>query len=314
MTTHPSRNELSTTAGHASVLPDEDLIERLAGEILANLRGGLQPPRGNHSAVKPTTQTTPAATPTPELPPPELEEFLPQNLEYPPSSSSLEGLRPESYGLPGEGELKLLLGGLGLDLRFSEACDPLTQAPSRYYFIPDKAAVAPAGNPLSDPAFTHEAFDVQAVRRDFPILAERVHGRPLIWLDNAATTQKPEVVIQRLADFYRRENSNIHRAAHALAGRATDAYEDARKTVARFLGASSAEEIVFLRGTTEAINLVAQSWGKQEIGAGDEILVSHLEHHANIVPWQQLAAETGARIRVIPVDDHGQLRLDEYQK
>ena len=160
----------------------------------------------------------------------------------------------------------------------------------------------------------HPPFNVSAIRRDFPILAERVNGRPLIWLDNAATTQKPQTVIDRLASFYARENSNIHRAAHELAARATDAYEGARATVKQFLGASSPEEIIFVRGATEAINLVAQSWGRQNILAGDEIIISYLEHHANIVPWQQLTREKGARLRVIPVDDSGQILLDEYQK
>jgi len=163
-------------------------------------------------------------------------------------------------------------------------------------------------------ASAHPAFDAYAVRRDFPILAERVHGRPLIWLDNAATTQKPQAVIDRLAYFYRHENSNIHRAAHELAARATDAYEAARDKVRRFLNAGSSDEIVFVRGSTEAINLVAQSWGRQNIGKDDEIVITWLEHHANIVPWQQLCAEKGARLRVVPVDDHGQVLLDEYQK
>jgi cysteine desulfurase/selenocysteine lyase len=159
-------------------------------------------------------------------------------------------------------------------------------------------------------------FDVHAIRRDFPILATRVNGgkNPLVWFDNAATTQKPQSVIDRLAYFYANENSNIHRAAHELAARATDAYEAARKKVAKFIGASSPEEIVFVRGTTEAINLVSFSWGKQNIQEGDEIVISHLEHHANIVPWQMLAAEKGAKLRVIPVDELGQVRLDEYQK
>jgi cysteine desulfurase/selenocysteine lyase len=160
----------------------------------------------------------------------------------------------------------------------------------------------------------HPPFNVAAIRRDFPILNERVNGRPLVWLDNAATTQKPQAVIDRLVHFYSHENSNIHRAAHELAARATDAYEGARATVQRFLGASSPEEIVFVRGATEAVNLVAQSWGRQNILSGDEIIISHLEHHANIVPWQQLASEKGARLRVIPVDDSGQILLDEYQK
>lgn len=160
----------------------------------------------------------------------------------------------------------------------------------------------------------HPAYDVQAIRRDFPILSEKINGRPLVWLDNGATTHKPQAVIDRLAWFYAHENSNVHRAAHTLAARATDAYEHARKTVARFIGAGSADEIVFVRGATEAINLVAQAWGRHNIGAGDEIIVSHLEHHANIVPWQQLAAEKGARLRVIPVDDDGQILLSEYER
>lgn len=160
----------------------------------------------------------------------------------------------------------------------------------------------------------HPGLDVAAIRRDFPILAERVNGKPLIWLDNAATTQKPQAVIDRLAYFYQHENSNIHRAAHELAARATDAYEAARDKVARFLRAGSSDEIVFVRGTTEAINLIAQSWGRRNIGQGDEIIISWLEHHANIVPWQQLCQETGARLRVAPVDASGQILLDEYEK
>jgi cysteine desulfurase/selenocysteine lyase len=160
----------------------------------------------------------------------------------------------------------------------------------------------------------HPPFDANLVRKDFPILREQVNGRPLIWLDNAATTQKPQVVIDRLAYFYQHENSNIHRAAHALAARATDAYEEARETVRRFINAPSVNNVVFVRGTTEAINLVAKTWGKKHLREGDEILISHLEHHANIVPWQQLCQETGARLRVAPVDDSGQVLLDEYQK
>ncbi|WP_028080775.1 family 2A encapsulin nanocompartment cargo protein cysteine desulfurase [Solimonas soli] len=191
-------------------------------------------------------------------------------------------------------------------------------APSFYFVDAAPAAgTAPAGpRPQAAPAAfeRRKLFDVEAIRRDFPILAERVNGRPLIWLDNAATTQKPQAVIDRLAHFYAHENSNIHRAAHELAARATDAYEAARNKVTAFLGASSPEEIVFVRGATEGINLVARSWGVANIQAGDEIVVSHLEHHANIVPWQMLASEKGARLRVIPVDDTGQLRLDEYQK
>jgi len=159
-----------------------------------------------------------------------------------------------------------------------------------------------------------QPFEVAAIRRDFPILEERVNGKPLVWLDNAATTQKPKSVIDRLSHFYSHENSNIHRAAHELAARATDAYEAAREKVRRFLNASSVKEIIFVRGATEGINLVAQSWGRQNVRKGDEIVITWLEHHANIVPWQMLCEETGARLRVAPVDDSGQVLLDEYQK
>ncbi|HXB13575.1 MAG TPA: family 2A encapsulin nanocompartment cargo protein cysteine desulfurase, partial [Bacteroidia bacterium] len=157
-------------------------------------------------------------------------------------------------------------------------------------------------------------FDLNILRADFPILKERVNGKPLVWLDNAATTQKPLQVIERVNYFYNHENSNIHRAAHELAARSTDAYEAARKKIQHFLNARSPNEIVFVRGTTEAINLVAQSWGDQNLNAGDEIVLTHLEHHANIVPWQLIAAKKGAKIRVAPVDDNGQIILSEYGK
>jgi len=159
------------------------------------------------------------------------------------------------------------------------------------------------------------AFDPYTIRRDFPILEERVHGgKRLVWLDNAATTQKPRQVIDRLSYFYEHESSNIHRAAHVLAARATDAYEAARESVRRFLHAGSTSEILFVRGATEGINLVAQSWGRRNVAAGDEIVLTHLEHHANIVPWQQLCAATGARLRVAPVDDRGDVILEAYER
>jgi cysteine desulfurase / selenocysteine lyase len=157
-------------------------------------------------------------------------------------------------------------------------------------------------------------LDPRLVRRDFPILQEQVHGRPLVWLDNAATTQKPNAVIDRLSAFYRHENSNIHRAAHTLAARATDAYESAREKSRRFLNASSTREIIFVRGTTEGINLVAQAWGRRNVYKDDEVVITWLEHHANIVPWQQLCSEKGARLRVAPVNDRGEIILEEYEK
>jgi len=161
---------------------------------------------------------------------------------------------------------------------------------------------------------TAAPFDVEAIRRDFPILDQRINGHRLIWLDNAATTQKPSAVIDRLSDFYRRENSNIHRAAHELAARATDAYEAAREKVRGFLGAGSTKEIIFVRGATEGINLVAQTWGRRNVQKDDEIVITWLEHHANIVPWQMLCSEKGAHLRVAPVDSTGQIILEEYEK
>jgi cysteine desulfurase/selenocysteine lyase len=199
---------------------------------------------------------------------------------------------------------------------------------SSFYFLEDAGALSrPLAAPPQPPkpasitpavlpnfSLPSNQFDIASVRRDFPILRERVNGHPLIWLDNAATTQKPQSVIDRLKYFYEHENSNIHRAAHDLAARATDAYEGARSKVARFLNAGSSKEIVFVRGATEAINLVAQGWGRRHIQKDDEIVISWIEHHANIVPWQMLAAEKGARLRVIPVDDDGQIILEEYEK
>ena len=152
------------------------------------------------------------------------------------------------------------------------------------------------------------------IRDDFPILSEKVNGNPLVWLDNGATTQRPKAVIDRLSYYYEHENSNVHRGAHALAARSTDAYEAARDTVRDFIGAGSSDEIIFVRGTTEAINLVANAYVKPTLQPGDEIIVSILEHHANIVPWQLIAQKTGAVIKVIPCDETGQLILSEYEK
>ncbi|AMB44208.1 family 2A encapsulin nanocompartment cargo protein cysteine desulfurase [Methylobacterium sp. AMS5] len=155
-------------------------------------------------------------------------------------------------------------------------------------------------------------FDVEHVRKDFPALHQSVNGHRLVWLDNAATTHKPQSVIDATAEFYSRHNSNIHRAAHTLAARSTDLFEGGREKTRRFLNAPSKDDIVFLRGTTEAINLVANSYGRANIGAGDEIIVSTIEHHANIVPWQLLAQATGATIRVIPVNDRGEIIFEQY--
>ena len=150
------------------------------------------------------------------------------------------------------------------------------------------------------------------LRGQFPALAQEVNGHPLVYLDNAATTQKPQAVLDAINHYYRADNANVHRAAHALSGRATRAFEDARETVARFINAPRSHEVIWTRGTTEAINLVAQSWGMSELRAGDEIVLSTLEHHANIVPWQLVAQRTGAVVRVIPLDERGDLDIAAY--
>ncbi len=180
-----------------------------------------------------------------------------------------------------------------------------------YYFLPKPPKEE---NEEPSPASSNESKGIQALRQDFPILNQEVNGKPLIWFDNAATTQKPQAVIDSLSQFYAGYNSNVHRATHTLAKQATSAYENAREKVQRHLGASSPEEIIFLRGTTEAINLVAQAWGRMNIHPGDEILISQMEHHSNIVPWQILRQEKKAVIKVIPINDRGEILLDEYQR
>ncbi|MEK7949589.1 cysteine desulfurase [Luteolibacter soli] len=197
---------------------------------------------------------------------------------------------PHHHGLPGKG---------------AESLEP------DFYFLKDLPGLrlASLGTQPSPLAGLPE-FNIDGVRKDFPALQQHVNGSTLVWLDNAATTHKPQSVIDATSRFYSRDNSNIHRAAHTLAARSTELFEGGREKVRQFLGAADAKEIVFVRGTTEAINLVAQSWGHQNIGQGDEILVSQLEHHANIVPWQLLASQVGASLRVIPINDRGELLLD----
>jgi cysteine desulfurase/selenocysteine lyase len=157
-------------------------------------------------------------------------------------------------------------------------------------------------------------LDVEALRRGFPILARKIHGRSLVYLDNAATTQKPESVIEAVADMYRRSYGNIHRGVHALSVEATDAYDQAREKVRAFVNAAATREIVFVRGTTEAINLVAQTFGRQRVGEGDEVVVTALEHHSNIVPWQLLCDEKKARLKVLPIDRTGEVRVEELER
>ncbi|MGA9117115.1 MAG: cysteine desulfurase [Bacteroidota bacterium] len=162
--------------------------------------------------------------------------------------------------------------------------------------------------------FHRRLHTVEGCRHHFPLLRQRVYGKPLVYLDNAATSQKPQAVIDAMVRYYEAENSNIHRGVHFLSERATEAYENARSKVRAFLHAARREEVVFVRGTTEAINLVAQTYGRRELQAGDEVLISAMEHHSGIVPWQMICAEKSARLRVIPMNDRGELLLEEYEK
>jgi len=163
-------------------------------------------------------------------------------------------------------------------------------------------------------AAARRPFDVERIREDFPILGEKVHGHPLVYLDSAATSQKPRVVLEAMQNFYLHDCSNVHRGVHLLSERATRAYEDVRVKVQRFINAADAREIVFVRGTTEAVNLVAQTYGRKNLEAGDEILITAMEHHSNIVPWQILCEEKGAALRVAPVNDRGELIFKEFEK
>lgn len=226
---------------------------------------------------------------------------------------------------PLQKELDEILGLVNLNVPSGQlpASPAYTGATRQYYFLPGFAEADGiiARNYTQTPingnfpnSYVKPPFDLNLIRNDFPILSETVNGRRLVWLDNAATMQKPRQVIDRLSHYYLHENSNIHRAAHTLAARATDAYEEARNIVKQFINARSPNEIVFVRGTTEAINLIAQSWGEQNLKEGDEIIISHLEHHANIVPWQILSQKKGTKLKVIPVDNNGELLIEEYEK
>jgi len=324
----PAHGDVSALSGGQGFVPDVTMIERIANELFAGVPGALSgatpslgsatPPRTNDLAF-PLTGGDPLDLhlDTPRTSAPK----LPVNHDWAPGADFVVSPNLDT-SYPGEDVLR--------DLLKDNAKEHPKMTGATLYFLDEAArfnrkptqanANAPQVTSLAQPDIgqiatsAHPAFDVLAVRRDFPILKELVNGRPLAWLDNAATTQKPQSVIDRLSYFYEHENSNIHRAAHELAARATDAYEGARDKIANFLNASSSSEIVFVRGTTEAINLVAKAWGSKHIGKDDEIVISHLEHHANIVPWQMLCAETGAKLRVAPVDDDGQVLLGEYER
>ncbi|GHU29827.1 hypothetical protein AGMMS50256_15520 [Betaproteobacteria bacterium] len=237
------------------------------------------------------------------------------------------GPNPKDYGLPDERELAAWIARSGYFPAFSPpTAASSSQTPAAYSpaVVPKAFPAAPLYTPELPVAPSASAatagiprvgeVSLSKIRADFPILAERVEGKQLVWLDNAATTQRPRQVIDRLVHYYEHENSNVHRGAHTLAARSTDAYEAAREKIARFLGAPGKDNIVFVRGTTEGINLVAQSFVKPNLQPGDEIILTVAEHHANIVPWQLIAEETGAVLRVAPVDDTGQIILPEYTR
>jgi cysteine desulfurase/selenocysteine lyase len=259
-------------------------------------------------------QVPPSATGVGVSPAGAAHSYTPSSQEVPPAAPGYAhpfevndvNFRPYQFDHRQEVELKKILSAISQSEKLPQI--PVTTfhgTDPAYYFLQNTPQHISQSPGIS-------GFDVDSVRKDFPVFNERVNGKPLIWLDNAATTQKPRQVIDRVSYFYEHENSNIHRAAHELAARATDAYEGAREKVRQFLNAGSVNEIVFVRGTTEAINLVAKTWGDQNLVAGDEIILSHLEHHANIVPWKQLADKKGLTIKVIPVDDDGQILLDQY--
>ena len=304
-------------------LPDVATLTRWANQFFAHVPGAEEAPRDFSSqapaAARPPTASPPAGIPPSAAPAPAAVATadFPAQAPFPSFASLSDAILPRLQAsdltFPSMPAAPTLFGAIPSAAAppaafnaIPTAVPPIGSVPS-FYFL--ESAQVP-----KVPVAAHPAFDVRTIRRDFPILATRVNGRPLVWFDNGATTQKPAAVIERLSYFYRNENSNIHRAAHELAARATDAYEGSRRQIQRFLGAAAPEEIVFVRGATEAINLVAQSWGRANVGAGDDIIISHLEHHANIVPWQHLAIERGASLKVIPVDSTGQIDLFQFQR
>jgi cysteine desulfurase/selenocysteine lyase len=285
-------------------------------ETASPVLGALPKPEQLESDL--VTPTTPAlAHPTPEhfmFPGIPSFQSIPGNWGAASSEATGADLKSVATSIPGSSPIGAFIPDEARNFSLPYFLTPEAKQPAPTAPAPEANAFQLAPGMLPELNVKAGFFDPRVVRRDFPILQERVHGRPLIWLDNGATTQKPNAVIDRLSTYYRHENSNVHRAAHTLAARSTDAYEGAREKVRRFLNAGSTREIVFVRGTTEGVNLVAKSWGARNVSEGDEIVITWLEHHANIVPWQQLCEAKGAKLRVAPVDDSGQVKLDEYEK
>lgn len=325
----PPADETSPYSGAAPALyPIDELFSFPRVPGMPDVRGietipNITAPAASPSAAQPAHDVKGIAPEVPGVPATEAPGNLApladgESISYP-GVLRLFPSAGEMFSFPGVPGVQSAPGTPVLPSSWPETNDtPHTEAPAA-----TQATAPPSGvesfkfRPDLEPeamGIAKRPFDARLIRRDFPILEEQVHGRPLVWLDSAATSQKPNAVIDRLASFYRHENSNVHRAAHTLAARATDAYESAREKVRRFLNASSPREIVFVRGATEGINLVAQAWGRRNVGKDDEVVITWLEHHANIVPWQQLCAEKGACLRVAPVDDSGQVILEQYEK
>jgi SufS family cysteine desulfurase len=336
MTTAPNSEPPSAVAEPAAgEAAHSDLVARLVGEAFSGFARGARPtatpslPSEIPSVSKlPDLSGNDASSAVPPVHPsaqpaaPKLSESAsapektPTGAHTPDSGDSYAFGEPRCNGVyrpqGNKQDTKTANGNPLLGLPEAESV-----AAPEYYFL--RGGNVSGKSPLACQSYPKNAapvpkFDIEGVRRDFPALHQLVNGKPLIWLDNAATTHKPQTVIDATSQFYSRDNSNIHRAAHALAARSTELFEAGREKVRKFLGAADAKEIIFVRGTTEAINLVAQSYGRKNIGAGDEIIVSELEHHANIVPWQLLAEQTGAVVKVIPINDRGELILEEYVK
>jgi len=326
---------------------DPQMISRMANEIFHEvpLPAGTPEIGAGSKLLNPTAFG--AASAVPPMPGPLQLEPLPGQVHTYNDSTTFEALDPASHLYLGElavpdlsqvafGTLGALAGGSGLNPlyfldmdgagrrklkgaeRAGEGAAPFARATTQSNGSSE--AIGPPSSQNDSYALPgirsrdSTRFDVYRVRSDFPVLQQQVNGKPLVWLDNAATTQKPQCVIDALKHYYENDNSNVHRGAHTLAARATDGYEGARQKVARFIGAESAEEIIFVRGATEAINLAAFAWGPDNLKAGDEIILTELEHHSNIVPWQFLRDNLGIEIRVVPMTDAGELRLEELSR
>jgi cysteine desulfurase/selenocysteine lyase len=300
-------NTVVTAAAPGADGGHEDLVTRIARLVLADTGGGA----GSNAAPAGGFSEHPSAAH--EIAPP----VHPAAVARPPDLQSVEsasgGHAPSSGEAYPFGEPRCYQSQRDRGSKTATSSETAPYTGEELYFLKRRDAMQSLpGGSLAGAGLVMPGYDVESIRKDFPILHQKMNGRPLIWLDNAATTQKPQSVIDATSIFYSRDNSNIHRAAYELAERATHAFESARDKVRDFIGATDSKQIVFLRGTTEAVNLVAQSYGRKNIGPGDEILLTTIEHHANIVPWQLLAEQTGAVLRVAPVNDRGELILDQF--